>query len=230
MMPNQAFSGGLSVMGATGLGLLGLFGARRRRRNGVGVGVFAVAFASSLAQGCCDPAVSTDTSVGGDSSTTNEGGSAESTGEPALPQWALGAFSSESDKVGMSFTGNLYWWDNIEITTGGALFYDLYSCSERIERLEFRWTLADDGQSLSVQTEPPADVFIWGNGKEVSEVIIEAGESCDAIVSRAFRVETMTWSEGDHLRGNVCATTAPGVDSCTFTFEWCDGAPPPPCE
>jgi hypothetical protein len=227
----RAGSGRGAGFATTGLGLLGLFGARRpRRRNGAGVGVLAVALVSSLAQGCCDPAVSTDTSVEGDSSTTNEGGSAESTGDPALPQWAIGIFSGQSDKVGMSFSGNLYWWSNVEFTAAGMLFFDLYSCSEHQERQEFHWTLDDDGRRLTVEATPPADVFTFGNGHQVSAVVVEPGETCDTIVVSYFHAEAMMWVPNELQRGNVCATTAPGADSCTFTFEWCDGVAPPACE
>jgi hypothetical protein len=39
----------------------------------------------------------------------------------------------------------------------------------------------------------------------------------------------MQWIDFEYLRGEVCATAA-DPDVCTFTFEWCDGEPPPPCE
>jgi hypothetical protein len=214
---------------AAALGLLGLVGERRRRRrSGAGVGSLAVVLAGLVAQGCNDPAVSTgsSSSSGGGSSAMSDGGTSESTGGPALPEWALGIFSSESDKVGMSFMGNPYWWGNIEITATGTLFLDWYACSGQIERQEFRWTMADDGQSLSVQTMPPADVFTWGNGNQVSEVVVEPGDSCDAIVIRYHHVDPMVWGVSEQSRGEVCATVT-GEDSCTFMFEWCDGAPPP---
>jgi hypothetical protein len=212
----------------------GLVASRRRPpMNRAGAGVLAVALVSSMAQGCSAPAVSTETSSEGGSSTTGESGSGddptETMGEP-LPQWALGIFSSEADRVGMSFSDNPHWWSNIQITATGRLFYDLYVCTGLQERQEFRWTLADDGQSLNVQPEPPAGVFTFGNGHQVSEVIVEPGNSCDTIIIRYFHVETMSWAPGEYHRGNVCATTAPGADSCAFTFEWCDGAPPPACE
>jgi len=217
---------GLAV---AGLGLFGVLGARRRRRSGKAIAALASILAGSSIQGCCDPAVATEVSSAGESSATSDGGSSESTGEPALPEWAIGIFSSESDKVGMSFSGNPYWWGNIQVTAQGAVFLDSYSCSGLIAGQEFRWTLADDGQSLNVQTVPPADVFTWGNGNQVSEVIIERGGSCDAIVIRYHHVDPMIWAVSEQHRGNVCAR-APGPDGCTFTFEWCDGVPPPPCE
>ncbi|MCX4246625.1 hypothetical protein [Paraliomyxa miuraensis] len=129
----------------------------------------------------------------------------------------------------MSFSDNPYWWSSVEISPTGSFFYDLYVCSEHQERQEFRWTLAEDGRSLSIQPVPPAEVFVYANGNRVSEVIVEPGDSCDALAIRSFHVEAMTWIEGEYHRGNVCArATAP--DGCTFTFEWCDGTSPPPCE
>jgi hypothetical protein len=218
---------------ATGLGLLGLVGTRRRRRrNRAGVGVLAMALVSSIAQGCCDPAVSTETSFEGGSSTTGESGSGddptETMGEP-LPQWALGIFSSAVEEVGMSFSDNLYLWGNVEIDATGTFLLDMYVCAERQELQEFRWTLADDGRSLNIQPVPPADVFTFGNGHQVSEVIVEPGDSCDTIVVSYFHVEAMIWAPSEYHRGNVCArTTVP--DGCAFTYEWCDGTPPPACE
>jgi hypothetical protein len=102
-------------------------------------------------------------------------------------------------------------------------------CSGHQERQELRWTLADDGRSLNVEPDPPAGVFTYGNGNQVSEVIVEPGDTCDTIVIRYFNVETMNWGVSERHRGNVC-TKVTGPDGCTFTFEWCDGAPPPPCE
>ncbi|MCX4246628.1 hypothetical protein [Paraliomyxa miuraensis] len=168
----------------------------------------------------------------GDSSTAGESGSengaTDTMGEP-LPQWALGVFSSEADRVGMSFSDNPYWWGKIEIMASGTFLLDWYGCSERQERQEFRWTLADDGRSLSIQPEPPTEVFTYGNGNPVSEVIVEPGESCDTVLIRFFHIEAMSWGVDEYHRGDVCTNvTAP--DGCTFTFEWCDGTPPPPCE
>ncbi len=217
-------------LAAAGLGLLGLVGSRRRRRRGGLVGVLTLALAGFVGQGCGDPDVATETSSAGESSASSGEGSTETIGEPELPAWARGSFSSESDKVGMSFTGIPYGWGNVEITATGSLFFDLYSCSELQERQEFRWMLDDDGRRLSLETTPVADVFTFGNGHQVTEVVVEPGASCDAIVVRYFHAEAMIWVTNDFERGNVCATTASGVDSCTFTFEWCDGAAPPACE
>lgn len=231
----RAGSGGRAPLVMASLGLMGLAGARRRRRNGGGIAVLALLLVGSSVQGCCDPAVSTDGGVASETSSTSEsssasdGGSTEPTGEPAFPEWAIGIFSSEADKVGMSFMNNPYWWNSIEVTAEGAIVFDLYGCSGLLERQEFRWTLADDGQSLNVQTVPPSDVFTWANGNEVSEVVIERGDSCDAIVIRYHHVDPIMWAVSEQQRGNVCAK-ATGPDGCTFTFEWCDGVPPPPCE
>jgi hypothetical protein len=138
-------------------------------------------------------------------------------------------FSSGADKVGMSFSDNPYWWGRIEITPTGTFFLDWYVCSGHQERQEFRWSLADDGRSLSIQTEPPSEVFTFGNGHQVSEVIVEPGDSCESIVIRSFYVEAMVWAVGEVPRGDACARPT-GPDGCTFTFEWCEGTPPPACE
>ena len=215
-----------------GLGLFGLVAARRRRRARTGVAALATVLTASSMQGCCDPTVAMATSSMGESSTTSEGGataSTPSTGEPALPEWAIGVFSSESEHVGMSFTGNLHWWVRVEITAAGTFLLDWYSCSVHGGRQEFRWTSTDGGQSLTLQALPPNDVFTFGNGNQVSEVVVEPGDSCDTIVVRYFEVETMRWIPSELQRGNVCAK-ATGPDGCTFTFEWCDGMPPAPCE
>ena len=171
----------------------------------------------------------TETSVVGESSTTSGDGSSESMGEPGLPEWALGIFSDQPEKVGMSFTGAPYWWGHVEITSAGSFVLDYYVCEERQERQQFRWTLAEDEQSLIIRPDPPADEFVFGNGHRVSEVVVEPGDACDAIVVRYHDIEAMQWVEGEYLRGNVCAR-ATGPDGCTFTFEWCDGTPPPACE
>jgi hypothetical protein len=165
-----------------------------------------------------------------ESSTTSDGGSTESTGESSLPGWALGVFSDQTNKVGTTID-NPYWyvWSNIEITTSGAMVLDQYVCSTHRERQEFRWTLADDRQSLSLQPVPPSELFTFGSGHFISEVILEPGDSCDAIAIRYFNTDAMQWFETEYLRGEVCAT-APDPDVCTFTFEWCDGMPPVPCE
>ncbi|MCX4246627.1 hypothetical protein [Paraliomyxa miuraensis] len=216
----------------TGLGLLALVGARRRRRR-ARANALAVTLTGLVAQACSDPTVRTEAEASnGDSSTTGESGSengaTETMAEP-LPQWAFGVFSSEADDVGMSFSDNPYWWGKIEIMASGSFLLDWYVCSERQERQEFRWTLADDGRSLNVQTQPPVEVFTFGNGNQVSEVIVEPGDTCDALVVRSFHIETMTWVPNEFHRGDVC-TKVTGPDGCTFTFEWCDGTPPPPCE
>ncbi|MCX4241375.1 hypothetical protein OEB96_12170 [Paraliomyxa miuraensis] len=213
------------------LGLLALVGVRRRRR--ARANALVVTLTGLVAQACSDPTDRTETEASnGDPSTTSESGSengARETMGESLPQWALGVFSSEADDVGMSFSNNPYWWGKIEIMASGTFLLDWYVCSERQEHQEFRWTLADDGGSLSVQTEPPAGVFTYGNGNRVSEVIVEPGESCDTIAIRYFDVEGMIWGESHYHRGDVC-TQVTGPDGCTFTFEWCDGTPPPPCE
>jgi hypothetical protein len=129
----------------------------------------------------------------------------------------------------MSFSDNPYWWGRIEITPTGTFFLDWYVCSGHQERQEFRWSLADDGRSLSIQTEPPSEVFTFGNGHQVSEVIVEPGDSCESIVIRSFYVEAMVWAVGEVPRGDACARPT-GPDGCTFTFEWCEGTPPPACE
>ncbi|MCX4241230.1 hypothetical protein [Paraliomyxa miuraensis] len=166
------------------------------------------------------------TSTTGESGSEN--GATETMAEP-LPEWALGIFSSEVDRVGMSFSDNPYWWGKIEIMASGTVLLDMYVCSGHQERQEFRWKLAGDGRSLAVRPEPPTDMFTFGNGTQVSEVIIEPGDTCDTVVVRYFTIEAMNWGVGEYQRGNVCArATAP--DGCTFTFEWCDGTPPPPCE
>jgi hypothetical protein len=193
----------------------------------------AVALTGWAAQACSDRAVCTETQASsGESSTTDDSGSGgsstETTGEP-LPRWALGIFSSEADKVGMSFSGNPYWWIGVEITASGTFFLDWYVCSGHQERQEFRWTLADDGMSLSLHPIPPAAVFIYGNANPVSEVIVEPGASCDTIRIRFFHTEAMAWGVDELQRGDVCARPT-GPDGCTFTFEWCEGTPPPACE
>jgi MYXO-CTERM domain-containing protein len=228
------------TLAMAGLGLVfGLVGARRRHRGRTGVAVMTVVLAGSSAQGCCDPMVATDTSSVGESSSTGDEGSTDSTSaaesstatvEPAFPEWAIGTFSSDSDKVGMTLENPLwYWWNTFEITAAGTVVYQLYSCTELQERQEFRWILSDDGRSLSMSAIPPADVFTFGNGHQVSEVVVEPGDSCDTINIRYFHVETMSWVPWELQRGNVCAESA-DPDRCTFTFEWCDGEPPPPCE
>ncbi|MCX4241229.1 hypothetical protein [Paraliomyxa miuraensis] len=192
-----------------------------------------VALTGMVAQACSDPTVRTETEASSqDSSTTDEGdsgdGSTDTLGAP-LPQWALGIFSSAVDKIGMSFSDDLYIWGNVEIDATGAFLFDMYVCAERQELQEFRWTLADDGRSLSVQPVPPAEVFTFGNGHQVSGVVVEPGDTCDAIIVSYLPTETMTWVPYEYHRGNVCArTTVP--DGCAFTYEWCDGTPPLPCE
>lgn len=222
-----------------GLGLLFGLVCTRRRRGQTGVSILAAVLAGSSVQGCCDPMIVTDTSLVGESSSTGDEGSSDSTsagesstsiGEPALPEWAIGTFSSESDKVGMTLDDPLwYWWNTFEITATGSVVYQLYSCTELRERQEFRWTLSDDGRSLSIHAIPPSDVFTFGNGHQVSEVVVEPGDSCDTIVVRYFELETMWWIPNELQRGNVCAEPT-DPDGCTFTFEWCDGVPPTACE
>jgi hypothetical protein len=56
-----------------------------------------------------------------------------------------------------------------------------------------------------------------------------AGHAEEAIAIRYFNADSMQWIDFEYLRGEVCATAA-DPDVCTFTFEWCDGEPPPPCE
>ena len=82
---------------------------------------------------------------------------------------------------------------------------------------------------MKVQPDPPADVFTYGNGNPVSEVIVEPGDSCDTLILRYFHVEAMSWGMDEYIRGDVCAS-ATGPDACIFTFEWCDGVPPSACE
>ena len=219
-----------------GLGLLlGFVGARRRRRGHTTIAALAAVLAGLGAQGCCDSMVVTDTSSMGEASTTSEASEGEltestSTGEPALPEWAIGVFSTESDKVGMTMDHPLWYsWGRMEVTETGTLFFDWYSCSVHRERQQFRWTSTDGGQSLSLQSVPPADVFTYGAGHQVSEIVIEPGDSCDTIIVRWFHVEAMEWLSDEFQRGDVCATAA-DPDVCTFTFEWCDGEPPSPCE
>lgn len=218
------------------LGLVGLAGARRRRRSGGGIAALALLLAGSSVQGCCDPAVSTDgevaseTSSTSESSTTGDGGSAESTGESGLPGWVVGVFSDQTDKVGTTID-NPFWyvWSNIEISASGAMVFEQYNCATHQQRQELRWTLADDGQSLNLEPVPPSELFEFGSDSFISEVIIEPGDSCDAIAIRYFNTDTMQWVEVEYLRGEVCAAAA-DPDVCTFTFEWCDSAPPPSCE
>ncbi|MCX4241231.1 hypothetical protein [Paraliomyxa miuraensis] len=216
----------------TGLGLLALVGARRRRRR-ARANALVVALTGLAAQACSAPTVRTETEASDeDPSTTgesgSESGSTEAVGGP-LPQWALGDFSSAVDKVGMSFSDNLYAWANVHIDETGTFLLDMYVCAERQELQAFRWTSASDGQSLNIQPVPPSEVFTFGNGSQVSEVIVEPSDSCDTIVVRSFHVEALSWSESHYHRGNVCArTTVP--DGCAFTYEWCDNKPPPPCE
>ena len=122
-----------------------------------------------------------------------------------------------------------YPWANVEINAEGMLFFDFYVCTELRERQEFRWTSADGGESLTLESVPPADVFAFGTHEDVSEVVVEPGDSCDTIIVRWFHVETMAWLADEFQRGNVCAR-ATDPDACTFIFEWCDGEPPSPCE
>ncbi len=220
-----------AVLAMVGLSLFGLACTRRRRRGHTGVALLAAVLAGSSAQGCCDPTVATDTASASEASSTSDGGSTESTsaGEPALPEWAMGVFSSESDEVGLSFMGHPYGWLKVEITASGALFLDWSSCSVHRERQGFRWTSTDGGRSLTLQSVPPADVFTFGAGHQVSEVVVEPGDSCNTIIIRYFHVDTMSWVPNALQRGDVCAR-ATGPDDCTFTFEWCDGTPPIPCE
>jgi hypothetical protein len=210
---------------------LGLVGARRRRRRPGGVvAVLASVLVVSSIHGCCDPAVSTDTTLASESSTTGGGGSTESTGDPGLPGWAIGVFSDQTDRVGTTIDHPFwYTWSNIEITTSGTMFYEQYVCSTPREPQEFRWTLADDGQSLSLRPVPASEVFTFGSADFISEVVIEPGETCDALAIRYFSTDAMRWFETEYRRGEVCAT-APDPDVCTFTFEWCEGAPPAACE
>lgn len=203
---------------------------RRRHQRRTAVAVLAAVLAGSAAQGCCDPTVAMDTSSTGESSTTSDGGASESTGASGLPGWALGVFSSHADKVGTTIDNPLwYGWGNIEITESGAMVLNQYACSTQQRRQEFRWTLADDRQSLSVEPVPPAELFEFGSDSFISEIIVEPGDSCDTIAIRYFNMDVMQWFEAEYRRGEVCATAA-DPDICNFTFEWCDGEPPPPCE
>jgi hypothetical protein len=213
----------------SGIGLFGLLGVVRRRARTM-VTMLAIMLGASSTQGCCDPAVATETSSVGESATsTGQDGSTMSTAEPALPEWAFGSFSSEADKVGMSFSDAPYWWNNLEMTSEGALHYDLYGCSGLIERQEFRWVLGEDGRSLNIETIPPTDVFTWANVDQATGVVIEAGDSCNTIVVRYQAVDPTMSGSSELQRGSVCAR-ATAADGCTFTFEWCDGEPPAPCE
>jgi hypothetical protein len=207
-----------------------VFDALPRRRGRAGL-VLAVMLAGASMQGCCDPTVAMATSSMGESSSTSDGGSTEptSTGEPALPEWAIGVFSTESDQVGMSFMDQPYGWANVEITATDTLFLDWYTCSVHRERQEFRWTSTDGGQSLTLEPVPPADVFTYGAGHQVSDVVVEPGDSCDTIIIHWFHIEAMAWFADELQRGDVCPR-ATGPDGCTFTFEWCDGVSPPACE
>jgi MYXO-CTERM domain-containing protein len=221
-------SGRGSGLGWTSIGLLGLLAARRRGRTAITALVAVLAGAS--AQGCCDPGVSTDSSSVGESSSTSDDGSSESTGEMVVPEWAFGIFSSDGDKVGMTIEHPFWYaWGNVEVLANGSVFLDIYTCSEHRERQEFRWTAEDGGRRLNLQAVPPSDVFTFGAGHRISELVIEPGSSCDTIGIRYFRVDPAQWGASEYQRGNVCArTTTP--DACTFTFEWCDGHPPAPCE
>jgi hypothetical protein len=211
-----------------------ILGVRRLRRSGKAIAVLASILAGSSMQGCCDLAVATETSSAGESSTTSDGGSSESTGEPALPEWAIGIFSSESDNVGMTWDGQekQFWypWGNVEINAEGMLFVDFYVCTEWRERQEFRWTSTDGGQSLTLESVPPADVFTFGTDEDVSDVVVEPGDSCDTIIIRTFHVEAMSWAVSEYHRGNVCAKSVGDPADCILTLEWCDGMPPVPCE
>jgi len=222
-----ASSGGGASLAWVGVGLFGLLGALRRRGRTM-ITVLATVLGASSAQGCCDPAVATTMSSVGESSSTSESGSTDSTGEVALPEWAIGGFSSESDKVGTTIEHS-FWhpWIKIEIDAGGMMTLDVINCDELQIHQEFRWAV--DGRSLSLESVPPSDVFTFGNGHQVSEVIIEPGNTCGTIVIRSLHVDPVRWVVSEYQRGNVCARPT-GAEGCAFTFEWCDGEPPAPCE
>jgi hypothetical protein len=73
-------------------------------------------------------------------------------------------------------------------------------------------------------------VFTFGADEDVSQVVVEPGESCNTIIIRTFHVEAMSWAVSEFQRGDVCARTTAVPDDCIFTFEWCNGVPPPSCE
>jgi hypothetical protein len=229
---------GILAMASLGL-VFGFVGARRRRQGRTSVSALAAVLVASSAQGCCDPTVASDTSSIGESSSTGDEASTDSTsvgesstsaGESALPEWAIGVFSNQTDKVGVTIDNPLWYvWSNIEITASGAMALNQYSCSTHQRRQEFRWTLADDRQSLSLEPVPPSELFEFGSSSFISEIIVEPGASCDAIAIHYFHTDAMQWFEAEYYRGEVCATAA-DPDSCTFTFEWCNGEPPAPCE
>lgn len=77
---------------------------------------------------------------------------------------------------------------------------------------------------------PPADVFAFGTDEDVSEVVVEPGDSCDSIMIRTFHVESMYWAVNELHRGNVCAMPIGDPIDCVLTLDWCDGISPAPCE
>jgi hypothetical protein len=206
-----------------------VLGRRTRRRL-----AFAVPFVCPVLISACgskhsgsDVTGDTEAATAGTNSTTMN--TTASTGNDQRPFRRFGVYHRENRMVSYQNPPDKFLlWQILVIRDDGTLDQLTNTCTTLTGSLHYTWAPAGDGAIRVVPDEvSPAGTFLWG-ADQVVGVTLSEGDGCDDLIEfidYSDESGQMDYS-ARYVPGELCAQ---GTD-CDFTFVWCDGVGPDPCE